>query len=259
MITIQSGIGSVLDIVHRVRRLIPTGWFIFGAPYRDALLFGIGNISSWCFALIVYAKSQSRLSTAYGVWLDIFAFDFLGRFLTRNNIDDDAFRNIIRATILQERVTRAGMINAVTTLTSNPPIIFEPWNTFDTGAYSSPPGIGVPQYGSFGYNVGKGGYGNMALNNQVFVQVIRGSGSGVPNVDGWSGTLGGYGAGSIEYLGPGSEMFGITDAVIYQTINFTKPTGTTVWVAFAIPIIELTSESGTLLTDETGTNILVSR
>lgn len=259
MITVKSGTGSSADIVLRVKRLIPSGWFKWLAPYRDAILGGLADVSSWCYALILYARSQSRLASAYGIWLDIFAYDFLGRFLTRSGAADDAFRVLIRATILQERVTRKGMVKAVTALTGNPPLIFEPWNTFDTGAYSSPRGVGVPQYGSFGYNVGRGGYGNMALSAQAFMQVVRGSSSGVPNVGGYGNTVGGYGAGAIEYVGPGTELAGITDAMIFQMINFTKPTGTTMWVAFATPIIGITSESGINLTDETGTNLLVSK
>jgi len=170
--------------------------------------------------------------------------------LTRSGAPDDAFRRVIRATILQERVTRAGMISAVTTLTSNAPFIFEPWNTFDTGAYTGLPG--TPQYGSMGYNVGQGGYGNMLLNDQVFMKVARGSGSGVPLVDGYGNVVAGYGTGVIEYVGPKSELWGITDAMIYQLISMTKPTGTTVWVAFQVPAAVLTTDAGVVLTDDSG-------
>jgi len=39
----------------------------------------------------------------------------------------------------------------VTALTDNTPKVFEPWSTYDTGAY------GVP---TMGYGVGQGGWGN---------------------------------------------------------------------------------------------------
>lgn len=251
--------GSSTDIVSRVKQEIPKRWFKWVAPYRDAVIGGLADAAAWCYGLIIYARAQTRLATAYGIWLDIFAYDFLGRFLIRNNAADDTFRVIIRATILQERVTRQGMINAITMLTGNAPAIFEPWNTIDTGGYSSPGHSGAIQTGSFGYNVGHGGYGNMQLNNQTFIQVIRGTGSGVPGVGGYGNTLAGYGVGLMEYLGPGSELWGITDAMIYDMINKTKPTGTTCWVQFQIPILGLISESGIPLTDETGSNLLVSR
>ena len=258
MITIGSGTGSAADILGKVKKLIPHGWFQWVAPYRDALLGGLADLASWNYYLVSYARAQSRLATAYGIWLDILAYDFLGNFLMRNKANDDTFRALIRATILQERVTRAGMVNAVTAMTGTAPTIFEPWNTYDTGAYSSPPGVGVPQYGSFGYNVGQGGYGNMQLNNQVFLGITRGSGSGVPNVDGYGGKIAGYGAGTIEYVGLSSELWGTTDAMIYQLINMTKPTGTTAWVAFLSPIDVLISEAGVVLTDESSTNKLTS-
>jgi hypothetical protein len=252
-------IGDSNDIVSRVKQEIPKRWFRWVAPYRDAILGGLADLAAWNYNLIGYARAQSRLATAYGIWLDILAFDFLGFFLTRKGLSDDSFRIVIRSTILQERVTRNGMSNLIKALTGNAPAIFEPWNTFDTGAYSSPGGASAAnQYGSMGYNVGRGGYGNMSLPGQTFVNIIRGSGSGIPNVGGYNNPVSGYGAGSIEYLGKTSELSGITDAIIYNMINTTKPTGTTCWVAFVSPISPLTTESGLILLDDSG-NILVSR
>lgn len=251
--------GTSSDIVSRVKALIPNRWFRFVAPYRDAILGALADMAAWNYSWILYARAQTRMATAYGIWLDILAYDFLGRFLVRNGIADDTFRALIRATILQERVTRSGMVRALTALTGNPPTIFEPWNTMDTGAYSSPGHSGAVQCPMFGYGVGKGGYGNMMLNDQAFVQVIRGSGSGVPGVGGYGNTIAGYGVGAMEYLGPTSELWGITDAMIYDMINKTKPTGTTIWVQYQVPILSLISESGIALRDESGTLILVSR
>jgi hypothetical protein len=248
--------GSSNNILSRVKRLIPNRWFKFAAPYRDAVLGGLSDSAAWNYGLILYARAQTRLATAYGVWLDILAFDFLGRALLRNNVNDDIFRATIRATILQERVTRNGMISAMTALTGNVPVIFEPWNTFDTGAYSGIKAAGGVQYGSMGYGVGRGGWGNMNLPGQVFMQVGRGVPAGIPNVGGYGSTVDGYGVGQIEYSGPLLTQVGITDALINQVITQTRPTGTTAWVAieeFAI-VFGLTSESGgqPLLTDELG-------
>jgi hypothetical protein len=222
--------GSSLDIVGRVKRLIPLGWFTYAAPYRDAILGGLADLASWNYGLVIYARAQSRLATAYGIWLDILAFDFLGRSLTRSGLDDNTFRALIKSTILQERVTRSGMINALTTLTTTVPTVFEPWNTFDTGAYSGGPGGDGKKYGSMGYGIGRGGYGNMNLPGQVFIKVTRGSNSGIPGVGGYSNNIAGYGVGSIEYAGPLTELSGVTNDTINKLINITKPTGTTAWV-----------------------------
>ena len=244
--------GSPADILARVKKLIPKGWFKWVAPYRDALIGGLTDSAAWNYTLVAYAKAQTRLSTAYGVWLDVFAYDFLGLFLVRNKLPDDTFRVIIRATILQERVTRASMIASIKALTGYAPMVFEPWNTFDTGAYSGADGI---KYSTFGYNIGQGGYGNMNLPGQTFIQVTRGSTSGVPGVDGWGGTIGAYGAGAIEYVSQLTPLAGVTNDIIYNMINTTKPTGTTCWIAFDNPAVVLTTDAGVTLTNDVGVTL----
>ncbi|MBR0693690.1 hypothetical protein [Bradyrhizobium lablabi] len=244
------------DIVARVKKLIPHRWFRWVAPYRDAIIGGLADSAAWNFTLIAYAKAQTRLATAYGIWLDIFCYDFLGGALTRSGLQDDSFRAVIRATILQERVTRAGMSNAVTRITGLVPLIFEPWNTGDTGGYAHQ-ASGVISGGQFGYGVGNGGYGNMNLPAQVLMQVHRSAPSGVPGVDGYDGTIAGYGAGAIEYVGSTTQLEGITDALIYNQINMTKPTGSIAWISFTSPALVLTDDAGNPLTD--GSNLLVTK
>src|SRR6266550_1991725 len=183
--------GDAADILSRVKHLLPSRWFAWVAPYRDAVIGGLSDLASWSYSWIIYARLQSRLATATSLWLDILCYDFLARNLLRAGATDSVFRILIKATILKERVTRPGMSTAVTTLTGNVPWIFEPWNTGDTGAYSS----STKKYGQFGYGVGKGGYGSMQLPGQVFMRVVRGFPGGVPGV-------GGYGSGEGGYKGP---------------------------------------------------------
>jgi hypothetical protein len=222
-------IGDSNDILSRVKRLIPNGWFSYVAPNRDAIMGAASDLAAWCYSWIGYAKAQSRLATAYGVWLDIWANDFLGSSLVRGGAqDDDTFRALVKATILRERVTRAGMIQAMKNITGHTPSIFEPWNTGDTGAYSSQ----TQKYGSMGYGVGQGGYGNMGLPAQTFMQIHRGGPSGIPFVGGYGDSVGGYGVGVIEYAGPIVAESGITNDMILKIANLTKPTGSTVWAAF---------------------------
>ena len=229
---------SSADILNRVKALIPKRWFQWAAPYRDAVLGGLSDLGWWCYGLIGYARAQTRISTAYGIWLDIIAYDFLGRTLLRNGLPDDTFRAIIKATILKERVTRLGMTNAITALVGVPPVIFEPWNTFDTGAYSG----GGFKCGQFGYGVGQGGYGSMALPAQTFMQVSPGPGFGIPGVGGYDSKVAGYGIGSMEYEGATSQLTGVTPQMIYDLINKTKPTGSICWVHIGInPILEIFS------------------
>jgi hypothetical protein len=111
--------GTTGDIQRRVKFLIPKRWFSFVAPIRDAIIGGLSDCTANLFSFIGYAKLQTRLATATGPWLDVFCYDYLRRFLLRKGAIDDVFRKIIRATILQERVTRAGMTSAVSQLTRN--------------------------------------------------------------------------------------------------------------------------------------------
>lgn len=260
-------IGSAANILDRVKSLLPGRWFSWVAPIRDAIVGGLSDPAAWSYALIAYARAQTRLATAYGLWLDILSFDFLGGELMREGMQDDAFRAMIRATVLQERVTRAGMISAITVLTGNTPWVFEPWNTGDTGAYSN--AASGQTFGQFGYGVGKGGYGSMILPAQTFMKVYRGSPSGVPDVDGYGGVIGGYGVGAIEYIGSAIKLQGITDAIIYRLINITKPTGSIVWTQFAegvntsvnVPSGALTDSGhgGALIIDSADGDIIIDR
>ncbi|WP_024517085.1 hypothetical protein [Bradyrhizobium sp. Tv2a-2] len=239
--------GSSSNISERVFRVLPKGWFKWAAPIRNAIVGGLSDAASWCYGLIGYARAQTRLSTAYGVWLDVWAFDFLGRYLVRNGAPDAAFRALIKATVLQERVTRKGMINAITALTGKAPIIFEPWNTYDTGGYSNAKAGQV--CGQFGYGVGQGGYGSMVLPAQTFIQVDPGVGAGIPDVGGYGTGIMGYGVGASEYAGPTIEESGVTPAMIYDLINKTKPTGSTCWVLIS------SISQGSLIMSEGGANI----
>jgi hypothetical protein len=220
--------GDETDILGRVKRLLPRGWFSYVAPYRDAIIGGLADLGAWSYTIVSFARSQSRLATAYGVVLDIYVYDFLGRFLPRQDLNDNTYRALARATILQERVTRAGMINALTVLNGTIPVVFEPWNTYDTGAYSSR--VSGSRYGSMGYGVGRGGYGNMRLPAQTFIRLQRGNPSGVPMVAGWGDPPGGFGAGAIEFAGPESLLSGVTNTMIEDLIDKTKPTGSLVWL-----------------------------
>ncbi|UGY15102.1 hypothetical protein HAP48_0042360 [Bradyrhizobium septentrionale] len=218
--------GDSDDILRRVRRLLPRRWWQWGAPLRDTILGGLSDLAAWCFDWTTYARKQTRLATATGIWLDVLCYDFLQRHLTRGSASDEVFRALIDATIFTERVTRKGMSDSVVILTGSRPWIFEPWNTFDTGAYSS----SAQAYGQMGYGVGQGGYGNMNLPGQLFMKVLRGANSGVPNADGYGGYTGGYGFGSVELVGNATRLMGVTDQQIEKLITFTKPTGVTVWL-----------------------------
>jgi hypothetical protein len=219
--------GDALDILERVKRLIPGRWFAWVAPLRDGVIGGLADCAANLYAFVIYARKQTRLATATGIWLDILCYDYLRRHLLRQGRSDDVFRAIIQATILQERVTRKGVSSAVTGLINIPPFIFEPWNTNDAGGYRAP---------NIGYGI-TAGWGSLQYPAQVFMRISRsGLGpTGVPFSEGWYGgqgtpAIGAYGQGAIQYTDSDTAEIGVTDADIYQVITNSKPTGVTVWV-----------------------------
>ena len=242
--------GDSNDILTRVKMLIPFRWFSWVAPIRDAILGGLSDSMAWCYSWIVYAKTQSRIATSTGPFLDLISYDFLGRHLPRGAMTDAQFRSRILATILQERVTRKGMTNAINLLTGGNPWIFEPWNTNDAGAWSGPPAaFRAPNFAWNGTTglPGIGGWGSTDLPAEYFMVVTRTQFSGVANVAGWSGassigglgswsnasgsniTATGPGGGAIELFGPNVGQVGVTDQMIYDAINTTRPTGSIAW------------------------------
>jgi hypothetical protein len=211
--------GDSNDILTRVKLVLPGRWWSYVAPFRDAVLGGLSDGAAWCYSWFSYAVTQSRIATSTGPFLDLIAYDFLGRYLVRGGSSDNVFRTRILMTILQERVTRAGMISALTQLTGNPPVVFEPWNTGDAGGYGC---------GNFAYGQ-SGGWGSINLPGQVFLKVTRTTSSGIPFISGYGQGAGGYGKGTIEYVGSSISQDGVTDNEIYQTILTTKPVGVTCW------------------------------
>ena len=226
--------GDAQDIVHRVRQLIPGRWFMWGAPLRDAVLGGLADSMAWLYQWLIFIRQQSRIATASGIFLDLIAYDFLNRTLLRGaggTTDDTNIRIQITNAILAERVTRKGMMNALTLLLTVPPFIFEPWNPFDAGGYGE---------GNFAYGRA-GGWGSIQLPGQVFLKVSRAAlrSTGVPYVQGWGGTptLGGYGVGAIQYIATETPEIGVTDQDIYNTIVRNKPTGLIVWTQIGTEVL----------------------
>lgn len=221
--------GSADDIVQRVKVLLPKRWWSFVAPIRDAILGGIADLSSWSYSLIVYAKLQSRVAWATDIWLDIISRDYFGNTLPRKTNESDAvFRLRIQKELIRERVTRKGMITAIEDLTGLSAVIFEPWNTGDTGAWDN---------GTFALDIA-GGWGDY-LPAQSFLNVTPPGLQGIVGIGGWdTGYLawdGGIGMWADMSLIVGS----VTTQDIYDTINKTRPTGSIVWTQLFPPALPI--------------------
>ena len=180
----NTAVGSVGDMVSRMRTVMPASWFpvtppgapASAAPVLDGLLSGPGWAWSYCYALTVYVIAQARLATATGGLLDMICTDFFGALLKRRPAEtDDAFRARIRANLLIPKATRAAVSAAIATLLGQIPEILEPSRAADTGGYGSsmvPTAGGGGGYGAAGVALGSSGMAFQYLVT-VFAGAIR--------------------------------------------------------------------------------------
>jgi hypothetical protein len=212
--------GDQSDLLKRIKSLLPFRWFPDSTPVLDALLNGPAWALSQIYALIQYAKLQTRIATATDGFLDLISYDFFGNNLRRRLQEtDNAFRTRILATLFRPKATRQGMIDALVNLTGRTPIIFEPARPADTGGYGIASGYGVA-----------GGWGSLRYPAQAFITAFRPAGSGIPNVAGYDTSYGSYGGGYSMWASLAQVTGAVTDADIYDTINRTAAAGTRMWV-----------------------------
>jgi hypothetical protein len=180
---------------------------------------------AWCYSLYVYARLQTRISTATDGWLDLVAYDFFGNNLQRaSGQSDDLFRNQIKINLFRERGTRQAIIDILEDMTGKTPTIFEPQRPMDTGSYGGP---------MIGYGLA-GGYGSLLLPYQAFATAYRPDGAGIPYIAGYTSTPSGYSIASRGQYASQTMITGsITDAQVYEAVAAVKMEGTIVWVRIA--------------------------
>ncbi len=211
-------------MLARLLALLPLRWFPDVAPVLGSLLSGLSDGWAWLYAMLGYARLQTRIATATDSFLDLISQDFFATALLRRFGEADAaFRSRIQRELLRPRATRAALITELLALTGRAPVVFEPARPADTGAW----GLAA------GYGVG-GGWGSLLLPFQCFVTAFRPLGSGVPLVGGWSGlgvvsSNGGYGAGAMEYVSLAMVQSQVSDTDIKLAIAGTVPVAVTAW------------------------------
>lgn len=192
---VDAGVVLNSDIVARLQRWLPKGWFPNSVGTRIfAMLTGFSAALSTVLGQITYVKLQTRVSTATDGFLDMISFDYFGTSLPRLSAEvDNVFRARILANLLRQRATRAGMISTLAALTGRTPRVFEPKRPMDTGSWGGNP------FGGYGV---AGGYTNAAI--QTFqAQIVAYRGNGVP------------------------------DAAIYAAVDAAKPIATVMWTAIS--------------------------
>jgi hypothetical protein len=222
--------GDLSDIVSRLWAVLPKRWFAEQSPNLRAILTCIATPWVWLYNLIGYVVTQTRLRTATGLWLDLIAFDYFGHKLERKPDEADiAYRGRIQATLLRGAATRSAVSAGLESLIGTPPVIFEPANCMDTGAYAAlrgsvnPPGIGLA-YGQ------AGGWGSLHLPLQCFVTVTRPSPPGASMLAGYGTSNGGYGEGAISYVDISLLPGQVTDQDIQSTLDSLLPVNVIAWL-----------------------------
>lgn len=141
--------GDQNDMLTRLKAMLPSAWFPVSqpgqtsqSPVLDGLLSGSAALLSQSYALLQWVRSQARIATASGVFLDMVSSDFFGSFLSRRSGETDAHLAArIDKELFREKGTRNGLVQALTDLTGRAPTVFEPKNTMDTGGYGSMAGV----------------------------------------------------------------------------------------------------------------------
>ncbi|MFC4526427.1 hypothetical protein [Dyella halodurans] len=222
--------GDQSDVFSRLKGMLPSRWFgtpTDPVPLVDAVLTGLSTSLAFIYSLYLYAKQQTRISTATDGWLDMIAADFFGPAgLSRKTGQSDAsYRNAIKVTLLREKATRNAIIKTLVSLTGRTPTIIEPQRPADTGAYGAP---------NSGYGVA-GSYGSLSLPYQAFVIAYRPhSSTGIASVAGYGISTGGYGqASQAEYASMSMVTGGVADSDIYAAVAAVKPEGTTIWTTIS--------------------------
>jgi hypothetical protein len=218
--------GDLQDMVRRLRAVLPARWFPANAPILEALLQGLAWAWAWCFGLLAYVRSQTRIATATDVWLDIVAQDFFGSTLVRSpGQGDSALRRRIQLELFRDRATRPALEQVLLDLTGRPAVIFEPARATDTGGY----GGATAAAAGLGYGVA-GGWGSLQLPFQCFVTAFRPTGAGIAMVAGWGNPAGGYGAGTVQYASLAMVQGQVTDTDIAGAVAAVMPAASVAWI-----------------------------
>ncbi len=206
--------GDILDMISRLKAVLPARWFPDQTPILDAVLTGLASAWADLYALLAQVRLQSRIATTSGSFLDDASADFFGTTLQRHLLEPDAaFQTRITRELIRQRATRSAVVGVVSDLTGIVPVIFEAARTADTGGYNT---------AALGYGVA-GAWGSLALPFQVFITVAR------PPTEGIA-TIAGYGtAGPLARAGLSAVTGQLTDSDIYAAIASVMPVSTIAW------------------------------
>jgi hypothetical protein len=236
--------GDQPDQVSRIQSLLPP-WFPdwANAPIVSAVINGCAALLAFAYALLQYAKSQTRITTAFGAWLDLISYDYFGlRFPRASGESDASFQNRILKELLRPRDTRAAIIREINDITGFPARLIEPWSPGDTGNWDGFYWDVDTPTAPFRWT--------MDEKYQFFVETT----APLPLPFGDNPTpcydTSGYFDASLYLIDPLPSIVG--KQVVYDAINVTKAAGTTAWVKFVPPATSITWDQPGITWDQAG-------
>lgn len=236
-------IGDQSDVVSRLQRWLPQGWFPPDVGTRIyAILSGFGSLLATIFSAITYVQLQTRLATLTDGFVDLAGYDFFGGVLPRLSGEVDAtYSARIRREIVRDRTTRNAIDALLFELTGHHPEITEPWRAADNFAWR----------GRYGWRTGH--YSGRDLRYTVFIKTTH---AGVFGIDtgGWRNNNAAWRVPTFVYTDPSMTTgSGLTDQQILEALNRIRAAGVTYWVWIAdLPGAILITEDGLSLIDTEG-------
>lgn len=212
--------GDQQDIVARLQRWLPQGWFPNDAGTRIyAILSGFASVFATIYAGIAYALLQTRIATATDGFLDLASSDFFGTNLPRLTAEGDpSFSLRIRNEVLRPRLTRAAIDKLLFDLTGQHPTITELANGNDCLSLRGPYGLRV------------GSMGSRSWPFTVFIKTTHAGVFGI-NTGGLRNPNAALRVPTFVYTDPSMTTgTGLTDTQLLDALDRIRAAGVTFWV-----------------------------
>lgn len=240
--------GDQSDIVSRLQRWLPQGWFPPDTGTRVfAILSGFASLLASIFSTIAYARLQTRLATITDGFVDLAGSDFFGNLLPRLSGEVDATYSLrIRKEIIRDRNTRAAIDALLFELTGYHPEITENWRGSDNLAWR----------GRYGWRTGH--YSGRDFRYQVFIKTTHAGVFGI-NTGAWRNPNAAWRVPTFVYTDPSMTTgTGLTDQQLLDALNRIRTAGITYWVWIAdLPPTLLADDLGDLFITDDGKFISV--
>lgn len=217
--------GDSDDIVSRLQRWLPSGWFPPDAGTRIySIIAGFASVLAFIWTLLGYTRLQTRLATATDGFLDLASDDFFGGNLPRLDGELDAWFSLrIRDEVLRDRLTRQAIDDLLFEITGQHPIITELERPLDVGAYRYQ-GLAFRRLGH---------WASRAWRPMVFIQTAHAGRFAIQHFGGFRDTRAAFRIPTFIWADPSMITgSGYTDLQMFAALERIRAGGVTYWVQF---------------------------